>query len=146
MLETDTPALIELAIAPVFLLVAIGNLLNVLTARLARVVDRSRLVAQEVETAAEPIPSALHDELVALDKRMRFVNLAIFASCLALLLVCVMVMALFVGGLTMVSTGPLVPGLFIASMLSLSVGALLFLVEVRVATASLKIPRHLLIK
>ena len=37
---------IQLAIAPVFLLAGIGSILNVLAARLARVVDRSRVLEQ----------------------------------------------------------------------------------------------------
>src|SRR6478609_2891429 len=37
--------LISLAIAPVFLLAGIGSILNVLAARLARVVDRARRLA-----------------------------------------------------------------------------------------------------
>ena len=36
---------IQLALAPVFVLVALGNIMNILSTRLARVVDRSRYLA-----------------------------------------------------------------------------------------------------
>ena len=43
---------IQLALAPVFVLVAIGNIMNILSTRLGRVVDRSRhLQERHAETA-----------------------------------------------------------------------------------------------
>jgi len=53
----DLPAIssiaqtIQLAIAPVFLLAGIGSILNVLAGRLARVVDRSRVLEERTPTA-----------------------------------------------------------------------------------------------
>ncbi|MFK4985603.1 DUF2721 domain-containing protein, partial [Klebsiella pneumoniae] len=35
---------IQLSLAPVFVLVAIGNIMNILTTRLGRIVDRSRVL------------------------------------------------------------------------------------------------------
>ncbi|HTK72651.1 MAG TPA: DUF2721 domain-containing protein, partial [Croceibacterium sp.] len=35
---------IQLALTPVFMLVAIGNIMNILSTRLARIVDRSRIL------------------------------------------------------------------------------------------------------
>ena len=43
--------IIQLAITPIFLLVAIGSLLNVMTGRLARIVDRMRKLEKDVLAA-----------------------------------------------------------------------------------------------
>ena len=65
---------IQLALAPVFVLVAIGNILNLLSSRLGRVVDRSRHL-QERHMATE---GPDHDEVVAeirmIDKRIRLIT------------------------------------------------------------------------
>ena len=65
---------IQLAVAPVFLLAGIGGFLNVLTHRLARVVDRSRYIeAMAVPEGNDPYAA----ELKLLDRRMAVVNLSI---------------------------------------------------------------------
>lgn len=43
----DIAHLIQLAVAPVFLLAGIGSMLNVLAQRLARVVDRARRIESD---------------------------------------------------------------------------------------------------
>ena len=52
---------IQLALAPVFVLVAMGNILNLLSSRLGRVVDRARSL-QDRHVATE---GRDHDEVVA---------------------------------------------------------------------------------
>ncbi|MFT6552710.1 MAG: NADH/NAD ratio-sensing transcriptional regulator Rex, partial [Zhongshania marina] len=44
---------IQQAVAPVFLLAGIGGILNVLTNRLARIIDRSRNLHHRLETVSE---------------------------------------------------------------------------------------------
>ena len=70
---------IQLALAPVFVLVAIGNILNLLSSRLGRVVDRSRHL-QGRHTATE---GTEHDMVVAeirlLDQRIRLITRAVLA-------------------------------------------------------------------
>ena len=50
----DVGHIIQLAIAPVFLLTGVGTNLTVLTNRLARIIDRSRTVDERVATATNP--------------------------------------------------------------------------------------------
>src|SRR5450432_2374385 len=50
---TDITRVIQLAVAPVFLLTAIGTLIAVLNVRLGRNVDRRRLIEEELRGAEE---------------------------------------------------------------------------------------------
>jgi hypothetical protein len=49
---------IQLSIAPVFLLTGVGTLLNVLSGRLARIIDRARVLEQRLETPESPRSAA----------------------------------------------------------------------------------------
>ena len=131
--------LIQLSVAPVFLLSGIGVLLGVLTNRLARVVDRARPLEQQHESADPAAAAELHRQLVWLAKRARLMNAAITLSTISALLVAIVVAMLFSSAFVRLTLAVPVAALFIAAMVSL-VGALLaFLVEIRIATQTLRI-------
>jgi len=134
---------IQLAVAPVFLLSGIGVLLGVLTNRLARVVDRARPLEEQHFVADPAEAEELRERLVTLARRARLMNLAITLSTISALLVAIVVALLFGSALVHFNLALPVAGLFIVAMISL-VGALLaFLMEVRVATRSIRIgPRQ----
>ena len=132
---------IQLAVAPVFLLSGIGVFLGVLTSRLGRIVDRARPLEAELALADGRAHEDLRERLRWLAKRGRFINLAITLSTIAALLVAIVVAALFAStfAFVQVSLATPVATLFILSMLSL-VGALVsFLVEVQIATRTIRI-------
>ena len=128
---------IQLAVAPVFLLAGIGSIINVLANRLARVTDRSRMLERE---AAGPEGHA--QEIGLLDRRMQVVHLAISCCTASALFVCVVVAILFVADLGRFAIGQAIAWLFIAAMLLLIAGLILFLYEVRLATRALRISRR----
>lgn len=136
--------LIQLAIAPVFLLAGIGAILNVLAQRLARVVDRARLLEREFASYDEAERARAAAELCLLDRRMTVVNLSISACTTSALFVCLVVAILFVADLAEFGFATLVALLFIATMVLLVAGLLLFLYEIRLAMRSLKVRRELL--
>ena len=130
---------IQLSVAPVFLLSGIGVLLGVLTSRLARIVDRARALEDRHPRATAEEATDLQRQLVALATRARMINHAITLSTISALLVASVVALLF--GSTFVNFNLALPvaALFIAAMAAL-VGALLsFLIEVRIATRTLRI-------
>ena len=130
---------IQLSVAPVFLLSGIGVLLGVLTSRLARIVDRARALEDRHPRATAEEATDLQRQLVALAARARMINHAITLSTISALLVASVVALLF--GSTFVNFNLALPvaALFIAAMAAL-VGALLsFLIEVRIATRTLRI-------
>lgn len=124
---------IQLAVAPVFLLTAIATLINVLSGRLSRIVDRRRLVHGRL--CAPPGETIEDDraELEMLDRRSRLVYFAIFAAVLSALLVCLVVVAAFIGALLAQDLWKLVAALFIVAMSSMVVTLGLFLKEVYLA-------------
>ena len=130
---------IQLAVAPVFLLAGIGGVLNVVATRLARIVDRVRRLEREVPTADEELRRRELKELAVLDRRIRICHLSIGLCTAAALLICIVVIILFVAALvTMDFTVP-VSLLFIAAMISLTAGLLLFLAEVTISTRSVRV-------
>lgn len=98
---TQVAQIIQLALAPVFLLAGIGTFLNVCASRLARVVDRARTVERLVlETRGRE-----HDHLVreirTLDRRMSVVNGAILLGVLSACAICFVVILLFITSMTL---------------------------------------------
>lgn len=134
---------IQLSVAPVFLLSGIGVLLSVLTGRLARIIDRARPLEEQLEVARDEHGADLRRRLRWVSRRARLINASITLSTVAALLVAIVVALLFASAFVELSLSLPVAALFIASMLSL-VGALVaFLVEVRIATVTIRIgPRE----
>lgn len=132
---------IQLAVAPAFLLSALGLLLNLFATRLARVIDRARWL----EERFADLPRTLAvPELRLLDRRMRIVNIAIALATASAIAVCFVVGGLFAAGLLGIGFGRTVAGLFILAM-ALLVGALtLFLLEIRLASRAIRIRNDLL--
>jgi len=139
--STGIVHVIQLAVAPVFLLSGVGVTLTVLTNRLARIVDRARVLEARPDHVEPELQDRLHADLAALSRRAKLVNLALTLSTTCALLVCLVIVALFVGALFDVDLSGLIAVLFVAAMAAF-VGALLsFLREIFVATASLRIGR-----
>jgi hypothetical protein len=144
---TTIAHLIQLAIAPVFLLAGIGSILNVMAQRLARVVDRARALEADFASFDMDQRQRASSELVLLDRRMRVVNHSISACTASALFVCLVVALLFVADLAAIRFGTAVALLFILAMLFLIVGLVLFLWEVRLAMRSIRIrSEHLKIR
>lgn len=130
---------IQLAVAPVFLLAGIGGILNVIAARLARVVDRMRRLENDFPTADPELQAEERGELAILDRRMRFCHWAIGLCTIAALLICLVVIILFVADMAPIGFALPVSLLFIAAMAALTLGLLIFLAEVTVATRSVRV-------
>ncbi len=136
--------LIQLAIAPVFLLAGIGAILNVVAQRLARVVDRARLLEAEYSSYNEDQRARAAAELLLLDRRMTAANYATSACTASALFTCLVVAILFVSDLTHINFGNAVALLFVITMLLLITGLVLFLYEIRIAMRALRVRRELL--
>lgn len=146
----DLPAIsniaqtIQLAIAPVFLLAGIGAILNVLAGRLARVVDRSRVLeALHAESVGEEHQRYVA-ELRIIDRRMRLANSAIALMVASAIVVCLLVALLFVTQLAGLAFRVAVAIAFVLSMVLLVAGLLLFLIEINVALRGLRVREELL--
>ena len=139
---SDISHAIQLAVAPVFLLTAIGAMLGVMTNRLGRVIDRARLLESRLETAQVGDVGALQTHLKILSRRAKLINLAITCCTMTALLVCSVIAVLFFGSFVHFDMSAPVAILFILAMILLVMGLLWFLREVFLATASLRIGPH----
>ena len=132
-------SVIDLAVAPVFLLAGISGLLVVLTNRLGRTIDRSRsLQATESEFMPQPHKQAIQLELLSLLRRVRLSHVAIGMSTLSAILVCLVIVALFLGSLLQLNVSLLVASLFIVCMVILSLAFSAFLLEVLISTRTIR--------
>jgi len=140
-LQTEHVArLIQLALGPVFLLSGVGVTLSMLTARLARIVDRARTLEDRREHATDPARIAHIDEdLKYIIRRTRYINGAIALSTTSAFLTALVVTMLFASAFSPMNIGAIIAATFVASMTCLSLSFLMFLIEVRIATRSLRI-------
>jgi hypothetical protein len=126
---------IEAAVAPVFLIVGIAGLLNMLSGRLGRVIDRTRAVRAEIRQGSDDGERArLQVEMKLLRRRIELANWSIRACVSSAFVVCVLVVALFVNDFVAVELGGLVAALFIVAMVLIIAGLLLILIEVTLAS------------
>lgn len=136
--------IVRLALAPVFLLSAIGAFLNVLASRLSRIVDRSR----EIEPWLLGSRGAEHDRWVlalqVLDRRMRLINWATGLTVGSAVLTCLVVVLLFAAKLSRSHFGDSIALLFIVSMLAIGAGFAVFLLETIIAGRAVRVRSELL--
>jgi len=131
---TDVARAIQLALAPVFLLTGIAGLLNVMTNRLARIVDRARALGEGSAVAPLPGQESIAVRLYRLERRRHFTSIAITSCTIAALLLCLVVATLFFEAMSDARLSWLVGILFTGSTLALVVGLAYFLREVHLAT------------
>lgn len=136
---SDIGHVIQLAIAPVFLLTGVGTMLMVLTNRLARIIDRTRILEDRLDVG----PNDMHmDELDVLYQRWHLINFAITLSTACGLLICLVIGLLFLGDTTNLPLDKYIAALFISGMVAL-IGAFVYLLrEIFVASTTLRSRRH----
>ena len=124
---SDIGEAIQLAIAPVFLLAGVGTMLVVLTNRLGRLIDRSRVLEDRLKT--KPDGECLA-ELLSLYGCARLINVGITASTACGLLVCVVIAMLFLGDTTDLPLDQYIALCFVGGMLALILGFIYLMREI----------------
>ena len=138
--EVSTIAhVIELAIAPVFLITGISSLLAVMSNRLARIIDRSRQIEAKWHDLDIIQTADAEAELASLSTRARLASFSINFCAFAALMVCLLIATLFLDAFIGTNLRWFVGGLFVLSMCTLSGGIVCFLREVHIAMLSLRI-------
>lgn len=135
---------IQLSVAPVFLLAGIGGFLNVCAGRLARVVDRARVVEDRLTHAHGPEHDRLLHEIRTLDRRISIVNNCISLSVLSACLVCAVVTLLFANQLFSNMLDTPIALMFVGAMLSVGIAFALFIVETRLGSSVVRIRAEIL--
>ncbi|MYM29142.1 DUF2721 domain-containing protein [Duganella sp. CY15W] len=135
----DIGHIIQLAIAPVFLLSGVCTNLIVLTNRLARIIDRSRVLEDRLDVAySDPYLN----ELDVLYRRSHLINMSIFLSTACGLFVCLIVAMLFLGDITNFSLDKYIAGMFVVAVICLVGSFVALLREIFIASAAMRSHRH----
>jgi len=133
----EITSVIQLAVAPVFMLTAVGTIISALNIRLGRAVDRRRVLELGLQ-AGTPNDDA-RAELAQIGRRIHYVYLSIVFSVLSGLFVCLLIAGAFIGAFVAANLTRMVAALFVLAVASLTVSLLLFLREIFLAVST---PRH----
>lgn len=132
----DISHVIQLSIAPVFLLTAIAGFVNALLGRLARAIDRRRTLDELMPAYQEETETRDHmeRELALLARRIKLITWSLGLAVLSALLICMLIGAAFISAYFEARlAGAALAILFTASILALTVCLLLFFREVMLA-------------
>jgi hypothetical protein len=137
---SDVSHVIQLAIAPVFLLTAIGTVLNVLAGRLGRAVDRRRVLTAGLPSLDEQHAATARAELAFVARRVKIIYAAIALSVTSALLICLLIAMAFIDALTSADLSRLVAILFVLAMIGLIGSLVLFLREIYLGVNTVACP------
>jgi hypothetical protein len=130
---------IQLSVAPVFLLAGIAGLLGVLSTRLARIIDRARVIERRIPQARSDAQRALmRRETKVLWRRIALINWAIRLCITGALAVCLVIVALFLGEFVAVNIAVIVAVLFVTAMVLIIAGLIFLLSEVGLSTRHMR--------
>jgi len=124
----EIAVVIQMAVAPAFLLTGIGAILTVMANRLTRIVDRFRVINEQKNLSMKKKDKT--DELLSLLSRARWTHIAIFLTTVSALLICVLIAMIFIATEVNFNLDQYLSILFIVAMTALVLGLLSFLKEV----------------
>jgi hypothetical protein len=136
---SEIAVVIQMAVAPAFLLTGIGAILAVMATRLTRIVDRFRVLNEGKNLSIKKKDKT--DELLSLLCRARWTHIAIFLSTVSALLICVLIAMIFIATEVNFSLDKYLSILFIAAMSALILGLLSFLREVSLSKGVINIKK-----
>jgi len=138
--------LIQLSVAPVFLLAGVAGLLNVFIGRLTRIIDKlermdASLIAKQKkdETYEEDKRALKRREFLVM--RMQNTNLAIFFATATGLMVALVILSVFATTLFSYHIELTISIFFMLAMFSLIIALLLFLKEIYYTTSYIKLKK-----
>ncbi len=126
----DITHVIQLSVAPVFLLTSIATMINAMNTRLSRIVDRRRVVIERRKSSDQAQNTESDLELTTLSRRSYLSYLGILFAVLSALLICLVMIGAFIGALISVDLSKTVAVVFILALSAVVVALGLFLREV----------------
>ena len=136
----DVGHVIQLAIAPVFLLTAVGTMINVLVNRLGRSVDRRRMLTAELPNLPDSLAQSARGELAFVEQRVRLIYGAILLAVVCALLICLLISIAFVDAVLAADLRLLVAALFVLAMVALIGSLSLFVREIYLGVNTVSCP------
>jgi len=135
---SDIGHMIQLAIAPVFLLTGVATKLTVLTNRLARIIDRTRVLEDRLQIGPN---DDYTEELETLYTRSHLINAAITSSTACGFLVCLVIAMLFLGDSANIKLDRYIAASFVLAMGGLISSFVFFLREIFISSRFMRM-RH----
>ena len=135
---SDIGHMIQLAIAPVFLLTGVATKLTVLTNRLARIIDRTRVLEDRLRLGPNEEYS---EEVEVLYTRSHLINYAITSSTACGFLVCLVIAMLFLGDSANIKLDKVIAAFFVMAMFGLIFSFVFFLREIFISSRFMRM-RH----
>lgn len=135
----EIAGVIQLAVAPVFMLTAVGAILAALNIRLGRAVDRRRVLEERLPRMPQAELASAQLELATIARRIRFVYLSILFAVVSGLFISLLIVGAFLGAFVRADLSTTIGAMFIFAMLALIACLLLFLREIFLAVST---PRH----
>jgi hypothetical protein len=138
--------LIQLSVAPVFLIAGVAGLLNVFTSRFVRIMDKLESLdnfvhQKELDDKNYKPSDSIIKRRSNLVKRMQHTNSAIFFAGVAGLMVALVIISVFFSSLLSYHADILISILFVSAMLFLTISLLLFLREIYLASSYIRIKK-----
>ena len=136
----EISAVIQLAVAPVFMLTAVGTIIAALNIRLNRAVDRRRALEELLPRMTPDERPSAHQELEFIARRIRFVYYSIVAAVISGLFICLLIAGAFFATFLRSDISHTIGTMFALAVLALTASLLLFLREIFLAVST---PRHI---
>jgi hypothetical protein len=133
---------IALALGPVFLLTGIAGMLNVMSGRLSRIIDRGRYLTERRIDNPNIRQENIANELKTLEHRRYFTSLAITSCTVSALFVCLVIVTLFFEAMFEVPLNWIIGYLFILAILALVAGLAFFLREVHLSAQTVRLDHY----
>ena len=143
---TTISALIQLAVAPVFLIAGVAGLLNVFTGRLIRIIDRLEKIDNYAEIQEKKNPdfkenSKQSERRSFLLMRMENINRSIFFCTSTGLMIALVILTFFASALFSFNSEIFISVFFSLAMCCLIIALILFLREIHFTTSFIKTKR-----
>jgi len=145
---TTISTLIQLSVAPVFLIAGVAGLLNVFTSRLTRTIDKLEMIDSQInyheekQDACEKETEFLMKRRGFLIMRMQNTNLAIFFGTATGLMIALVIIGVFLSSLLSFNSEIFISVSFILAMCFLVVSLILFLREIYFTTLFIKLKKE----
>ena len=137
---TDIAHVIQLVIAPVFMLTAIGTVINVLAGRLGRSVDRRRVLVAALPKLETDLAGLAQAEIAFEIRRVHLIYIAISMAVTSGLFVCLLIALAFIDAFVEMDFAKLIAALFILAMVALIASLTIFLREIFLSIDSPRAP------
>ena len=135
----DLIPILQVAIGPVMLVSGVGLLLLSMTTRFGRIIDRTRLIARELRSSPSGLDSRMAAQIPILLRRARIVRAAIAFASFSLLIAALLIILLFISAVFQFALALTITSLFIACMACLILSLILFIADINVSLAALKL-------